>query len=149
MAQSHKNLSIKDCPFLDQLPLYQPILDQNPLPIKVIAFREQLTRADAIVIATPEYLHNIPAALKNCLEWLTSPGTIAHKKVLAITYTPKAPRGEKAMQSLLYTLQALDTQIVSSLAMYHTDIAFNERGDVIQPFNDELLIEAFQLLIGD
>ena len=55
----------------------------------------------------------MPALIKNALEWITSSGELVGKKVLAITFTPNEPRGDKAMQSLLWSLQALDANIVA------------------------------------
>ena len=54
------------------LPLFQPTLDQHPWPPAVVAWRQAVATADAVIIATPEYIHNIPALLKNALEWVTS-----------------------------------------------------------------------------
>ena len=39
---------------------------------RVLAWREKVDQADGLIIATPEYDHAIPAALKSALEWLGS-----------------------------------------------------------------------------
>jgi chromate reductase, NAD(P)H dehydrogenase (quinone) len=104
------------------LPLFQPSLDQHPWPAAVIAWRQALATADAVIIATPEYIHNIPALLKNALEWATSSGEFSGKPVLPITFTPHAPRGERAMQSLLWSLEALDARIVVQLPLYQNEM---------------------------
>ena len=39
---------------------------------KVAALRAQVKEADGVIIATPEYDHAVPAALKSALEWLGS-----------------------------------------------------------------------------
>jgi len=105
-----------------ELPLFQVVLDHNPLPAAVSRFRSKVMLTDAVIISTPEYIHNIPAVLKNALEWLTTSGELVNKKTLAITYTPNPPRGEKAMTSLLNSLKALDAQVVASLALYQNEI---------------------------
>ncbi|WP_236160742.1 NAD(P)H-dependent oxidoreductase, partial [Lactobacillus delbrueckii] len=47
---------------------------------RVAAWREKVDQADGLIIATPEYDHAIPAALKSALEWL---GSHAGSKVMA------------------------------------------------------------------
>jgi len=107
---------------LHELPLYQADLDHTPLPQQVIAWRQAVADSQAVVIATPEYLHNMPALLKNALEWLTTSGELHGKKTLPITFTPAPPRGQQAMQSLLWSLQALDCNILPPIAVYQSAV---------------------------
>jgi len=106
---------------LSELPLFYPEIYESDVPVQVKKWKEAIKPTDLVVISTPEYLHNIPAVLKNAFEWLTQTGELVQKKVLPITFTPHHPRGKKAMQSLIWTLQALDAQIVTTLELYHSD----------------------------
>lgn len=54
------------------LPLYNADLEERR-PAAVVAFKEQVRRADALLIATPEYNHSVPGVLKNALDWASSP----------------------------------------------------------------------------
>jgi chromate reductase, NAD(P)H dehydrogenase (quinone) len=128
---------------LMEFPLFNPSINENP-PEIIIDFKQQLTQADLVIIATPEYVHNIPAALKNAFEWITSSGELHTKKVIAITYTPATPRGEKAMQSMLWSLAALNATILCELPLYKTDITTNLVGEL---YGDEY-IEAIKTAIG-
>ena len=56
-------------------------------------WRKILQESDAVIISIPEYIHNIPALIKNALEWVTTSGEFLGKKVLPITFTPHEPRG--------------------------------------------------------
>src|SRR3954454_819319 len=58
---------------LAELPAYDEDLDVAPVPEPVRALREAIAGADAILIATPEYNHSIPGALKNALDWASRP----------------------------------------------------------------------------
>ncbi len=128
-----------------KLPLFRADLDKNPIPSIVVEWRKLLSEADAVVICTPVYIHNIPAAIKNALEWIASSGELVGKHVLPITFTPHSPRGKKAMQSLLWSLQALDANVVASLSLYHTDLEFD--GDqLVSGDGLEILQEAIGLL---
>ncbi len=129
-----------------ELPLFQADLDRHPWPPAVLAWRTALTKADALVICTPEYLHNLPALIKNALEWLASSGELVGKPVLPITFTPHPPRGERTMQSLTWSLQALDAKIVTQLPLHQKDVVINEEGRLEAGEAAELLTMAVELL---
>ncbi len=115
---------------LPDLPLFSPERN-NKAPEMVLSFRESISNADLVIISTPEYTHNIPAVLKNALEWITYSGELYDKKVLAITYAPSSPRGEKAMQSLIWSLQALNAKIVAELPLYQNELKVSENGELL------------------
>jgi len=56
---------------IDGLPLYNADLDApaQERPAAVQRFRDALARADALVIASPEYNYSIPGGLKNAIDW--------------------------------------------------------------------------------
>lgn len=56
-----------------ELPLYDADLPHNPAPKPVERLRAAVRAADAVLVATPEYNHSIPGALKNALDWLSRP----------------------------------------------------------------------------
>jgi len=129
------------------LPLFLADNDKAPFPEAVITFRQAVRKADAVIISTPEYIHNIPAILKNALEWLTTSGELNAKPVLAITYSPHPPRGEKAMFSLLASLQALEARIVGQLPLYQTEVKVEEGKIVGEEEVLEMIREGVNLLI--
>jgi chromate reductase, NAD(P)H dehydrogenase (quinone) len=55
------------------LPHYDEDLDVEPAPEAVQALRDAIAEADAVLVATPEYNHSIPGALKNALDWASRP----------------------------------------------------------------------------
>lgn len=129
-----------------QLPLFTADRSEDAIPSEVKAWRKELKDSDGVIICIPEYTYNMPAIIKNALEWVTASGELAGKKVLAITFTPHAPRGEKAMQSLLWSLQALDANILASLPLYQTEIAYSDDGE-LKGDGAEVLKEAIQLFL--
>ena len=50
---------------------YNEDLEETPPPVAEL--RRQIARADAVLIATPEYNGSIPGALKNALDWASRP----------------------------------------------------------------------------
>ena len=146
-ALSHlTDIPVRSSLSCDSLPLFQPALDHAPLPTPVVEWRSQWSDAFAVVISTPAYLHNMPAVLKNGLEWLTTTGEAVGKPVLALTFCPQPPRGARAMESLLWSLGALDARVVAQLPCYQSEIGFLENGDLAEGDTREILVEALKLL---
>jgi len=129
-----------------KLPLFTSELADGKISPDVKAWQKELREAEGVIICIPEYIHNMPALIKNVLEWITSSGELVGKKVLAITFTPHAPRGEKAMQSLLWSLKALDANIIASLPLYQTEISYDENGEMTGD-GVEVLQEALSLFL--
>ncbi len=131
---------------INQLPLFQADADKHPWHTTILAWRAAIADADAVIISIPAYIHNLPALIKNALEWVTSSGELAQKRVLAITFTPHTPRGKKAMQSLLWSLQALNANVVVSLPLYQNEIEFDSNNHFIKNEAMDMLTEAINLL---
>jgi chromate reductase len=56
---------------LDAIPAYNE--DVEHVPPAVVLLKEEIAAADAILFATPEYNASVPGALKNALDWVSSP----------------------------------------------------------------------------
>jgi chromate reductase, NAD(P)H dehydrogenase (quinone) len=57
---------------LEGIPLYNADDEAaSGLPDTVVALRDRLGAADALLIATPEYNYSVPGVLKNGLDWLS------------------------------------------------------------------------------
>ncbi|SDG55603.1 NADPH-dependent FMN reductase [Psychroflexus sediminis] len=109
---------------LYRFPLFTTERLNAGMPEIINLLRDRITQADLVLISTPEYNHNIPAVLKNMLEWITDSGELFGKRVLPITFTPKAPRGEHALISLQMSLKAQQASIISEANFYKTDVEF-------------------------
>jgi chromate reductase, NAD(P)H dehydrogenase (quinone) len=57
---------------IDDLPMYNQDHESN-LPAEVVRFKNELARADGVLIVTPEHDRSIPAALKNAIDWGARP----------------------------------------------------------------------------
>lgn len=58
---------------LRSIPHYDEDLRALGEPPAVALLRERITAADALLLATPEYNHSLPGALKNAIDWLSRP----------------------------------------------------------------------------
>jgi len=93
---------------IDQLPHFNPDLDNETPPRQVIDFRNKLKQADAILICTPEYAMGVPGSLKNAIDWTVSSCEFSHKPVALIT---ASSQGFKGHASLMETLRVIESNI--------------------------------------
>lgn len=94
---------------LGKLPHFNPETS-GAIP-EVDHFKQQVSAADGVIIATPEYAFGVPGVLKNALDWLVFTGELNDKPVVAISASTLYTGGDKALASLLQTLSALGTSM--------------------------------------
>jgi chromate reductase len=80
---------------LGSLPHYDQDLDGDHAPESVVAFREAVAAADALVVASPEYNGSVTGVLKNAIDWASRPrGSAAlDGKPAAVVSVSPSPRG--------------------------------------------------------
>ena len=93
------------------LPQFNPDLDDENPPNSVVEFRQRVRDCDGVLISTPEYIFGVPGALKNALDWTVSTADFREKPVALIVASTS---GEKAYESLLFTLQTIELTDVRS-----------------------------------
>jgi chromate reductase len=71
---------------LKAVPPFDEDDEAGPPYVAVAGLRRAVRRADAVLIATPEYNHSIPGQLKNALDWLSRPlaGNPMQRKPVAV-----------------------------------------------------------------
>ena len=82
---------------LDQLPHFNPDVDEDHVAQSVADFRSLIDSADGVLICTPEYVFSLPGALKNALEWTVSTTVFSNKPFAFIV---ASGLGEKTFESL-------------------------------------------------
>ena len=132
--------------YIADLPVFQPDRDKAPWPETVLRWRSDVAKAEAVVISTPAYLHNLPGVLKNALDWLASSGELDAKPTLVFTFTPGPPRGDRARQSLLWSLSALNARVVAEGPAYQNEIPFANDGSIIPGDQRDMIREVMHLL---
>jgi chromate reductase, NAD(P)H dehydrogenase (quinone) len=93
------------------LPLFNPDADVEPAPAPVLALREQVAGASALVISSPEYAHGVPGALKNALDWLVS-GVEVYGKPIALLNP--SPMSLFAHPQLAETLRVMSAALIEA-----------------------------------
>src|SRR5713226_4345555 len=84
---------------IDDLPLFnQDVLDAG-MPEPVRRFRAEVTAADGLLIASPEYNFSLTPALKNAIDWASRPPTpVFQDKPIAIFSASPGPVGGARVQ---------------------------------------------------
>jgi chromate reductase len=99
---------------LESLPHFNPDRDRDDPPAAIAAFRALVRDADGVLIATPEYAHGVPGALKDALDWLVGSGELYGKPVVIVNAAAIADRGVMARGELERTLRAQGARILAS-----------------------------------
>jgi chromate reductase len=76
---------------LDDIPLYNQDVEDAGEPASVVAWKASIARADALLVATPEYNHGTPGVLKNAIDWASRPrvtSPLRDKPVAVMGATP-------------------------------------------------------------
>lgn len=87
------------------LPLFNPDFESNP-PLAVHTFRHEVTRADAVLIASPEYAHGVTGTIKNALDWLVSEPGFYNKPVALLNPSHQSRHADSALRETLITMSA-------------------------------------------
>lgn len=100
------------CTVLGELPLFNPDLE-CAVPVSVARLRAEVTAADALLIASPEYAHGVTGTIKNTLDWLVSFEPFANKPVAVLNASPRAHHADAALREILQTMSAVIVEAAS------------------------------------
>jgi len=93
---------------LGALPHFNPDLDSQDggqLP-EIVDLREQIGRADGVLISCPEYAHGIPGSFKNLLDWLVGSTEFPGKPVALLNTSPMSVHAPAQLAEVLATMNA-------------------------------------------
>jgi chromate reductase, NAD(P)H dehydrogenase (quinone) len=100
---------------LENIPLYNEDLDQNPEIPSVAAFKRLIAESDGVLIVTPEYNYGVPGVLKNALDWASRPvfeSCFKNKPVSIISSSKAFTGGVRAQYQLRETLISMHAHLV-------------------------------------
>ncbi|MER3319712.1 MAG: NADPH-dependent FMN reductase [Allomuricauda sp.] len=95
---------------LAEMPHFKTELTDINVPEKIVAFRNQITQADGIIICTPEYVFSIPSGLKNIIEWSVSTTVFSDKPIGLITASASGEKGHEELKLIMETVQTIFTE---------------------------------------
>lgn len=90
---------------LGGLPLFNPDLEACA-PCDVHALWGAVSKADVVLIASPEYAHGVTGTIKNALDWLVGHMPFVHKPVAVFNPSHRAHHADEALRETLRTMNA-------------------------------------------
>ena len=133
---------------LKSLPHFDPELSAENPPASIIALRNNIEKADGLLICTPEYVFSIPSGLKNAIEWCVSTTVFSEKPTGLITASASGQKAHEELQLIMRTMMSNFTD-ETTLLIQGAKGKFNELGQLSDDkTNEELLkfIDAFKAL---
>ncbi|OWA35576.1 NADPH-dependent FMN reductase [Saccharibacillus sp. O16] len=129
--------------------------EDRQAPAEVQELCEKIAAADGVVIATPEYDHTIPAALKSVIEWISyTTRPLINKPVLIVGASHGLLGTSRAQAHLRQILDApeLKARVLpsSEFLLGHSLAAFDEEGNLVYAHKVkelEEIFEEFQLFV--
>lgn len=134
------------------MPLFSQDLEDDP-PAPVASFREKVRRADALLIATPEYNYSVPGPLKNAIDWASRPPGHAAivGKPLALMGASSSTFGTVRAQLALRQIAVyLDMHLVNKPELLITRAAekFDEQGRLTDEAAKDVLRDLLARLVA-
>ena len=138
---------------LKAIPPYDEDDDVPPTPKAVVAFREAVAGADAILIATPEYNSSIPGQLKNAIDWLSRPlsaSPFLNKPVAVVGASSGAFGAVWSQAELRKVIGATGGRVVDGeVAVGHAQTKFDSDGRLVEQSLREQLDEVVRALLDE
>jgi chromate reductase len=133
---------------IGQLPLYNQDFDPDPPP-EVLAFKQRIQRADAVLFVTPEYNRSVPGVLKNALDVGSRPsGKSAWngKPVAVVSLSPGAIGAFGANHALRQSFVFLNMPAMPAPEAYIGGAAklFDDKGELVVDATREFMSKFLQ-----
>ncbi len=128
-------------------PSYDPDVEADTgAPPGARAFCERLKKADALLLASPEYNGSMPGTIKNLIDWVSRfrPQPFNGKQALLLSASPSMAGGNRGLWALRVPLEHLGMRVypdMFSLAQAHR--AFDAEGGI----ENEMLGKRFEMTI--
>lgn len=134
---------------LGSIPPFNEDDEGDRTPQRVLDLRRRIGRADALLIATPEYNHSVPGVIKNAMDWASRPAGIAEivgKPTAVMSASMSAFGGVWAQAELRKSLAAAGARV------HDEGVALSKAGERIDADGrlvDEDIIDQIVALVED
>jgi len=121
---------------IDEIPLYNADVEASEgIPRSVVALKDRIVAADALLLSTPEYNNSVSGVLKNAIDWLSrtsadSQRVFGGRLVAIMGASPGSYGSVQAQTAWLPIVRTLRMQpwFGGRLAVAHAGAAFDETG---------------------
>ena len=139
---------------LIEIPFYNEDVEAEGLPAAVASFHNAIQKADALLIASPEYNSSITGVLKNAIDWASrsvnkQPNPLIHKPV-AILGAGGRGGTDRAQYHLRSVLNHLNMYVVNKpeiLINMPGRQVFDDKGNLTDDFALKLIRQLLQNLV--
>jgi chromate reductase len=136
---------------LDDIPLYNQDVEDAGEPASVVAWKESIARADALLVATPEYNHGVPGVLKNAIDWASRPrvtSPLRDKPVAVMGATPGRGSTARAQAQLrdAFVFTGACVMPLPELLVGQAGSRFDGDGNVTDPELRRSIVELVEAL---
>ncbi|MCB0667071.1 MAG: NAD(P)H-dependent oxidoreductase [Saprospiraceae bacterium] len=124
---------IFDCIIFDDLrslPHFDPEQSIENTPSQIVKIREEIEKAEGVIICTPEYVFSIPSGLKNMIEWCVSTTVFSDKPLGIITASAHGKKGHDELKMIMQTVMA-DFNDSTTLLISGIRGKLSERGELL------------------
>lgn len=139
---------------IDDIPPYNEDVRQVGFPPSAQRLREQIQRADGVLIATPEYNYSIPGVLKNAIDWASRPPDqpFDQKPICLTGASPGALGSARAQYHLRQCFVFMNSFVLNQpeVMVAHAHERFDKRGVLTEQATQKLIVkqlEAFREFI--
>lgn len=126
-----------------ELPLYNEDLREMGYPPEVLALREAIAAADAVLLVTPEYNYSISGVLKNAIDWISRPPNppFVDKPVAIQSASPGSLGGARAQYHLRQICVYLNAHVLNQPEVFvaQADKKFDGRGELLDEKTTEFV----------
>ena len=108
----------------------------------------RITEADGVMIASPEYNHSIPGALKNAIDWLSKmdPVPLERASVMLLSASPSLVGGYRGLMQLRIPLDTVGAWVSPQMfSLAQAQNAYDEDGNL----KDAALAKLLESMIVD
>jgi chromate reductase len=137
-------VDLRDYPF----PVYDSDIENNSgIPSTIVELGARVGKANALIIASPEYNGGISSVLKTLVDWLSrlKPNPIAGKFLLLLSASPSGSGGIQGLWHTRVPFEALGVHVFPLMvAIPRAQAAFDGSGNLVDAKSSEKLQAAIR-----
>jgi len=123
---------------IDSLPFYDGDVEAAGDPEPVVRFKQAISDADALLIATPEYNRGVPGVLKNAVDWASRPplaSPLTGKPVAIMGASTGRGGTARAQEQLRAALEFSRAHVLEQpeVLVPEAFMRFDEHGELVDP----------------